>query len=147
MKLNRHNNNFTLIEIICAIVILSISLTTIVVAVNQNMMKVITSGVAVKCVLAAENKLVQYRMMNWSEIPNSEKGALIPTETDAYQYEMASELQQNEYGNFVHITLTVTFPASRTTKSNGFILETDIAVPTNDSKNMDDAIRTRSIGL
>ena len=136
---------FTLIEIICAIVILSFALTTIVVVANQNMIKVITSGVAVKCALAAENKLNEYRMMPWSEIPASDSGLLLPKDTEAYKYEMISENSQNEYGCYVHILLKVTFPASNSNKENGFYLETDIAVPGGDSLKMEEAIRNSSV--
>lgn len=147
MKAIYTKNPFTLIEIICAIVILSFSLTSLVVAVNQNMMKVYTSSIAVKCVIAAENKLMQYRIMKWSEIPPSDEGTLMPTESEAYRFQMASEFQQNEYGNFIHVVLKVSFPAARTTDTNGFILETDVAVPASDAKGIDEAVRNRSLGL
>ena len=136
---------FTLIEIVCAIVILSFSLTSLVVIVNQNMIKVYTSSAAIKCVQAAENKLNGYRAMPWAEIPASESGALVPSDTEAYQYEMTSVMQSNEYGNFVHITLTVTFPAVRTEKKNGFVLVTDIALPTSDTKAIEEEMRIRSL--
>ena len=136
--------HFTLIEIVCAIVILGFALTSLVVAVNQNMIKVITSGAAVKCVLAAENKLAEYRLKNWSEIPPTDSGFLIPEETEAFKFEMVSENNLNEYGSFVHIILKATFPASNSNKENGFVLETDVSVPLADSKKMEDAIKTAS---
>lgn len=147
MKRNRQNSNFTLIEIVCCIVILSFALTSIVVVANQNMIKVITSGAAIKCVMAAEAKLAEYRVKDWSEIPPTESGPLILGDTEAYQYEMSSEPNQNEFGSFMHIILTVTFPASNTNKKNGFILETDIAIPSSDSKKMEDAIRDSGSGV
>ena len=141
MKKTRKIFYFTLIEIICCIVILAFALTSLVVAANQNMIKVLTSGLAVKGVIAAESKLEEYRIKPWNEIPPSESGALIPSETESFQYEMTSEATQNEYGNFLHIVFKVTFPASYTSKKNGFILETDIAIPKNESKKVEDSIR------
>lgn len=141
----RSNLYFTLIEIICAIVILSFALTSLVVAANQNMIKVITSAAAIKCVIAAEAKLADYRTKHWSEIPPSESGPLIPEETEAYQFEMVSEEYQNEFGNFVHIVLTITFPASNTDKKNGFLLETDIPVPSSESKKFEESIKDKAL--
>lgn len=147
MKSNASKSYFTLIEIICCIVILAFALTSLVVAANQNIIKVLTSGAAVKGVLAAEAKLAEYRNKNWSEIPSSESGSLMGEDTESFQYEMASEPVQNEYGNFLHIMLTVTFPASNTTKKNGFILVTDIAVSPSDSKKMEDALMDSNLGI
>lgn len=137
---------FTLIEVICAIVILSFALTSIVVAINQNMIKVITSSVAIKCVLAAENKIAEYRIKNWGEIPTSDSGFLMPEETESYKYEMTSEVVQNEYGSFVHIIFTTTFPASRSSKTNGFVLETDIAISPNEAKKVEETIKNSGLG-
>lgn len=145
MKRCKLRRQFTLIEVVCAIVILSFSLTSIVVAINQNMMKVVTSGVAIKCVMAAENKIAEYRIKNWSEIPPQDSGFLIPEETESYKYEMTSEVLQNEYGSFVHIIFTATFPASRSSKSNGFVLETDIALPPNEAKKVEEAIKNSEL--
>lgn len=145
MKIRKNSHLFTLVEVICAIVILSFSLTSIVISINQNMIKVITSGVAIKCVLAAQNKLAEYRMKNWSEIPPQDSGFLMPEESESYKYEMTSELVQNEYGSFVHIIFTTTFPASRSSKSNGFVLQTDIALPANESKKIEEAIKNSEL--
>ncbi|PCJ58496.1 MAG: hypothetical protein COA79_13355 [Planctomycetota bacterium] len=134
MKRSNHKK-FNLIEIICAIVILSFALSTIMITMNNNMVKIRMAEGIIKSVPLAEKKLVEYKMMNWSEIPGTDQGFLAPEQTEALKFEMKSRLENNELGAFVHILLKVTFP-SDSAEDGFYVLTTDVSVPSGEIEKM-----------
>jgi type II secretory pathway pseudopilin PulG len=138
---------FTIIEVICAIVIFAFAVSTLLISLNNAMFKVYLSNGAIKSVLASEQKLMEYRLKNWSEIPPSESGFLFPDETEAYSYEMNSQIIQNEFGGFLHIHFKAIFPNIYAEKERGFILETDVPIPASEAAKIEEAKSARESNL
>ncbi len=130
--------HFTLIEIVCATVILALAFGGLLMALHASLFKVAVSNNAIQATLLAEKKLNSYRIMNWTEIPKTEEGQLDLTASEGLRYKMVSHLETNDMGGFLHISMTVSFP-SEGQKDHTFEVITDIALEPGEV-NSDDTI-------
>lgn len=119
--------NFTLIEIVCAVVILALTFGGLLMSLHSSVFKVAVSNNAIQATLLAEKKMNSYKVMNWSEVPRSEEGLLDPTASEALRYKMISKLDVNDMGGFLHIAMTVTFPSDGA-EDHTYDVMTDIAL-------------------